>query len=464
MTELSGDEILTAEERFLITHKGGRQRALALLALGQSGPKLGIVGEQLALRAEAIRGMDKEVARKFRKGLSKAAEALSTVLNEDAALPTPADEGVVPDGSSLEHVGADFELALREGPATAAEIGEVTELPADPESLSGDSNASEEVASGDTAGDGLETLPDEQVDEAENKGEVAVKASSVMRFFLAEVMGREMTAYTRGDIELATTLIKNGNFLPATRKQPDGSKIDAEARLARFFATNGDIQAIAKAEDSNTPAVSQWFKKIREKAVAERKRIQQNTTGVTNTSLPELQERSLDEEPTHVRLAVRWGEYLELPSEQRAALREMLNPVATVRDISENKMLVCGRFRSVLVDEQGYIVEFPTIERRKLVAVWKLFGVGKNTTNNRAILRTPDSLSHRVASMNAQYNVTRAEGITQETHEGMQELLALLSEGDLAPEASAVEQGSGARRALVVSFEDEGGAPSIVRQ
>lgn len=390
MTELADNGLLTDAERFAAAHRGGHQRALALLALEQYGPLLGIDSLELQKRAETVRSLGKEAARKFRKGLEQVGQALQTI----GVLEEP---GVI--SRDLTTLSEDASISSEAETPEAKETG----LEAIDEQTNDSTDPSDDAQA-----------PDEHITEE------PVPPSRVMRIFLKDITGHDVESYTTADIKAVSQQIVSGGFLPATRQQSNGSKIDAERRLERFFATNGNLRAVAAQEGSNAAAVSAWFGKIREKALAAQDKVAGKLTAPG--------ERKLDEEQVYVQLAEGWADYLQLDHAHKVALQEMLDPQGSQK-ISDNKQVLASRFWDILVDRDGQVKSF-NIEQKKLAQVYRLFGIGFNALNKRAqhVQNGPDMLARRVAAARNAGNNVVVDDMIQNTHKGMGELLDILKE------------------------------------
>ena len=442
MAELSGNGLLTYGERYLAEHKGGRQRSLALLALEKYGPVLGINASELEMRAESVRTMDKEAARKFRQGLRKAGETLLKIQSGgdfEQTLPV-SDEvsiaGIATGEKPIEEAEPSYSIRIEdfEDLKRGDDLPAVSSVPSigDNETNEhGDPEPEEDHSTNaDVRNDTAVTLEGK---EGETRAE---EASTAMRLFIGDITGDKMGNLTPEDEQRIIEHVIQSGLLPATRQRRDGSKIDAEARLQLFFQRMGDLQAVASAEDSNTMAVAAWFRKIRQKAVAEREKNKMNhVPGETQESSPErqpmdepkpLEGRSIDEEPTPVRLANEWARYLDLGSGLKSALEEMLNPNGSPK-ISDNKREVADIFWDIFAEKDGHIKPYD-IDPKKMGQLYKLFGVAYNSQNKKAqqVHTGPDMLARRVAHATSQGNVLAKDGMIQNTHEGMRELLGIL--------------------------------------
>lgn len=348
--------------------------------------------------------LDKESARKFRKGLKQAGKALQTI-------------GVL---EEIEVVPQDPVFSSEDGNVTVGII-----------SLEAEKAGLSEI---DDEAHNILDVPDDSQTVPEQVEEEPVRASEVMKRFLRDVTGQDMTHYTTADTEVISREIIRGGFLPVTRRQPDGSQIDAEQRLSRFFALNGNTQAIATEEGYTPASVSFWFRKVRERAqeANNKAQIQADISNVSTSN-----EHKLDEQPNHVRLAKEWGEHLALDGELQVALEEMLNPNGSHKS-SDNKRRVANEFWDILVEKNGSMKSFD-IEPKKLARLYRLFGIGfhSHAQNKKALhLNTgPDMLARRVSAARNQGNGIVANDMIQDTHAGMRELLGIVrNESGASPE------------------------------
>lgn len=229
------------------------------------------------------------------------------------------------------------------------------------------------AAEQDDAVDVEELVENPDPDEQESD---AVKTSPYMRLFIHDITGEEPDDLFDGRVAgIVYKMVREGGFLPASRMRNGKSKIDAEGRFRTFLETNGDLYAVAKAEETDIKLIRQWFDYIRAKAVTERKRVQQTsppeaTDAVEPTQpqeevipvapepiqevVPESQsERSVEEEPEHVQVALQWQEILGLDSGEVAALRGLLNSEAKYGDITRPKIAVAEKIWKFVVKNFG---------------------------------------------------------------------------------------------------------------
>lgn len=303
---------------------------------------------------------------------------------------------------------------------------------------------------------------EESASESAEEGEVSFTASAVVQKFVKEVLDIDLVEYDGTTAGRLMKEIERSGFIPESRKRAGKGKIDARHRLQVFFETNGSVAQLAQEEGITPGAVSQWFAQIRGHARHSRGEGSPAEADVIKESAPQeviehpdmLQaESAIEEEPKYCQIAEAWGEHLRLETDLKSALQELLNPNGSA-DVSTNKRTVATQFRRLLVREDGLVKTFESIDRKKLVKVWQLFGIGENTQNHRAIMRDIDPLGRRVAQARRGFNPNAAQDMTDLTYAGMSELLQVLKQ----QEAEALIK----PKPLQVSIV--GGKPVLVRE
>lgn len=422
-------EILNSTERYAAEHKGARQRALALLALQEHHE---LFKSPIEI-AEAVRQMDKKTARRFCEGVQAAVKALQTI-----------------EGYSAHAVGAN----------------------GGGEASNSTSEAPEElyVEAATTPEPNAEILESEEPAETDEEVIVEQVLSKYMQRFVSDVTGEESSTLSPDDIARIVEYIQNNNLIPTPRTREDGSRIDSAVYLQTLFAVNGDLKRFATLQETNEPAVRQWFLRIRQRAKAQRK---VEKTVVQQADVEEAQpeevtpvdlavsayERDLEKrELGHALLGEKWAYHMGFTSTEMVGLATLLDPKSR-GGLSENKKAVMEKVKDLLVTEDGRLVGIDTIDRSKLAKVWQLFGIARDSATGRAATRLPRLLSDIV-----QQNPREADEFVTSVYEGMHELLELLrtAEHDDAEETMVESELQPVKPVLQVSFD--GAKPSLARR
>lgn len=404
-------DLLTPDERDAVERPGARKRALAAAVFAKAADGFGLPDVASRVTIDRIRRMTKPEAKRFCKGLEMALQALETV----GGMPVDGSDAVI--------------IRTTAPGAGALDARNPVSIAGGTEADDADSNDEPEVMLTDTepSAGGTDAAP---VRAAENEEEEPIIASPAMRVFLREVTGKDHESYREADVLAATRIIVEGGFLPVTRTQPNGSKIDPVLRLQRFFEKNGDMLAIADQEGSNPGAVSQWFRKIRQKAIESRvektpvkvskedegkeqgRSVQVPVRPSATPTNKSQAERPIEEEPRFKQIAHRIDNLLVTVEgrQSRLAALEGLLSNAVSGDITPAKKAamedLCGLMRRKIGDELTWTEkDVPALLQHEKVYVKRLTGFGMREDDTDAEPRSVRELVGQYSMETSRFSV-----------------------------------------------------------